>query len=98
MSCLGNILWFILGGFLNSIGWLLTGVLWCITLVGIPIGIQCFKMAKLQLAPFGKEIITTNDGIGNFILNIFSSKRKNFAYTIDLRKKMCYNIIRKLIQ
>lgn len=70
MSCLGNILWFILGGFLNSIGWLLTGVLWCITLVGIPIGIQCFKMAKLQLAPFGKEIITTNDGIGNFILNI----------------------------
>ena len=56
MSCLGNILWFILGGFLNSIGWLLTGVLWCITLVGIPIGIQCFKMAKLSLMPFGKEV------------------------------------------
>ena len=56
MSCLGNILWFILGGFLNSIGWLLTGVLWCITLVGIPIGIQCFKMAKLALMPFGAEV------------------------------------------
>lgn len=70
MSCLGNILWFIFGGFLNSIGWLLTGVLWCISIIGIPIGIQCFKMARLQLAPFGKEIITTNDSIGNFILNI----------------------------
>lgn len=70
MSCLGNILWFILGGFFNSLGWLLIGLLWCITIIGIPIGAQCFKMAKLQLAPFGKQIITTNDGGVSFILNI----------------------------
>jgi len=70
MSCLGNILWFILGGFINSLGWLLIGCLWSITIVGLPIGLQCFKMAKLQLAPFGKEIVTVNNGAGSLILNI----------------------------
>ena len=70
MSCLGNIVWFILGGFFNSIGWLITGCLWCLTIVGIPVGKQCFKMAALQFAPFGKEIVTVNDGAGSLILNI----------------------------
>lgn len=70
MSCLGNILWFIFGGFFNAIGWFFIGVLWCITIIGIPVGKQCFKMAGLQLAPFGKEIVTVNDGVGSLILNI----------------------------
>ncbi|MGM9925467.1 MAG: YccF domain-containing protein [Bacillus sp. (in: firmicutes)] len=70
MGCLGNIIWFILGGFFNALGWLCIGGLWCITIIGIPIGLQCFKMAKLQLAPFGKEIVTVNNGLGNFLLNI----------------------------
>ena len=70
MSCLGNILWFIFGGFFNSLGWLFFGAIWCITIVGIPVGLQCFKMASLQFAPFGKEIVTVNDGAGRFVLNI----------------------------
>ncbi|WP_042351902.1 YccF domain-containing protein [Bacillus massiliigorillae] len=70
MSCLGNILWFIFGGFFNALGWLLIGGLWCITIVGIPVGLQCFKMAKLQLAPFGKDIVTVNNGFGSLLLNI----------------------------
>jgi len=70
MSCLGNIIWFVLGGLIASIQWFLTGLLWCITIVGIPVGMQCFKLAKLQLAPFGKEIITTNDSSMGFLLNI----------------------------
>ena len=70
MSCLGNIIWFIFGGFLNAIGWFFTGILWCITIIGIPIGLQCFKMAGLQLAPFGKEVVETNFGIGSLFLNI----------------------------
>lgn len=70
MSCLGNILWFIFGGFINSLGWLCLGIIWCITIIGIPVGIQCFKMAKLQLAPFGKEIVTVDDGAGSTLLNI----------------------------
>lgn len=70
MSCLGNIIWIICGGFFNSLGWLLAGVLWCLSIVGIPVGLQCFKMASLQFAPFGKEVITVNDSAGSFMLNI----------------------------
>ena len=70
MSCLGNIIWFVFGGFFNAIGWFLAGCLWCITIIGIPIGKQCFKMAGLQLAPFGKEVITKNDSGVNLVLNI----------------------------
>lgn len=71
MSCLGNIIWFLFGGFIASLQWYLVGFLWCLTIVGIPIGKQCFKLGKLQLAPFGKNVVTTNDsGIG-LICNIF---------------------------
>jgi len=70
MSCLGNIIWFIFGGLVAGLQWFLTGLLWCITIVGIPVGIQCFKLAKLQFAPFGKEVITANDSSMGFFLNI----------------------------
>lgn len=56
MSCLGNIIWFIFGGALLGLSWLLAGLLWCITIVGIPIGMQCFKFAELAFFPFGKEV------------------------------------------
>lgn len=70
MSCLGNFIWIIFGGLVNSIAWLLAGVFWCITIVGIPIGLQCFKMASLQFAPFGKEVVTVDSGGGSLILNV----------------------------
>ncbi|MGI5893624.1 MAG: YccF domain-containing protein [Candidatus Merdivicinus sp.] len=69
MGCIGNILWFVLGGFLLGLGWLLAGILWCITIVGIPIGVQCFKFAKLAFFPFGKEI-RYGGGVGSLLLNI----------------------------
>ncbi|QFR24528.1 YccF domain-containing protein [Schleiferilactobacillus harbinensis] len=69
MGCLGNILWFIFGGFLSAIGWFLVGCVWCITIVGIPIGLQCFKIAGLSLWPFGKEVVPSNR-TGSLILNI----------------------------
>ena len=56
MKLLGNILWIILGGFLAALSWFFEGLLWCITIIGIPWGKQCFKFAKLSLAPFGKDI------------------------------------------
>ncbi len=52
MGCLGNILWFLCGGFC----WFLAGCLWCITIIGIPWGKQCFKFASLSFFPFGKEV------------------------------------------
>ena len=70
MSCLGNLVWIIFGGFFTSLGWLLIGCIWCVTIVGIPVGLQCFKMAKLQFAPFGKDIVTVDSGVGSFLLNI----------------------------
>ena len=69
MSCLGNIIWFIFGGFFGGLSWLLAGLLWCVTIVGIPVGLQCFKLASLSFWPFGKEVIDTGGGF-SFIINI----------------------------
>ena len=57
MTFLGNLLWFLFGGLIGGLGWTLAGCLWCITIVGIPVGLQCFKFAGLAFFPFGKEII-----------------------------------------
>ena len=57
MRLLGNILWFLLGGFISGLIWVLAGCFWCVTILGIPIGLQCFKFAKLVFWPFGKEIV-----------------------------------------
>lgn len=56
MGCLGNMLWFILGGAISGLSWVLAGCLWCITIVGIPFGMQQFKLVKLALMPFGAEV------------------------------------------
>lgn len=56
MSTIGNILWFLFGGLIGGLAWVLAGCLWCITILGIPIGKQCFKMAKLSLMPFGATV------------------------------------------
>lgn len=57
MTFLGNLLWFLFGGLIGGLGWTLAGYLWCITIVGIPVGLQCFKFAGLAFFPFGKEIV-----------------------------------------
>ena len=44
MSCLGNLIWFLFGGLWLGLGWVLAGLLWCVTIIGIPIGMQCFKL------------------------------------------------------
>ncbi len=57
MSILGNILWFICGGLLSGLSWVLAGLICCITIIGIPFGKQFFKIAKLSPMPFGAEVI-----------------------------------------
>jgi len=56
MNLLLNLIWLILGGFLVVLAYLLGGIVLCITIIGIPFGIACFKLAGLALAPFGCEI------------------------------------------
>ena len=63
MSGLGNILWFILGGFLVALMYFAAGLLMCVTVIGIPFGLQLMKIGVLALAPFGKDV-TTNDNAG----------------------------------
>ena len=57
MSLLGNIVWFVFGGLWSFLGYSLGALLMCLTLVGIPFGVQAFKLGVASLAPFGKEII-----------------------------------------
>ncbi len=59
MSFLLNIIWFLLGGFVVFLAYLVGGLILCLTIIGIPFGIQCFKLSILGLAPFGKEIRDT---------------------------------------
>ncbi len=69
MRFIGNVLWFIFGGWLSGLSWLLLGLLWCITIIGIPLGVQCFKFAKLACCPFGKDVQYSSD-TGSVLLNI----------------------------
>lgn len=69
MKTLGNIIWLIFGGLFSSISWLFLGIVWCVTIIGIPIGLQCFKFAGLVLWPFGKDIEYTNS-TGKIFLNV----------------------------
>lgn len=69
MRIIGNFLWCVFGGGINAILWGLAGVICCCTLVGIPMGIQCFKFARFVIWPFGKEIYYSNH-IVNFIWNL----------------------------
>lgn len=70
MSIIGNLLWFILGGIISGLSWILFGCLWCITIIGIPIGIQCFKFASIAFFPFGKEVVYGGGSV-SLIANIF---------------------------
>lgn len=59
-SCLNlimNIIWIIIGGFWISLSHLFWGILFCITIVGIPFGKQHFKLIELALFPFGKRVV-----------------------------------------
>ncbi|MCR4960797.1 MAG: YccF domain-containing protein [Lachnospiraceae bacterium] len=69
MKLLGNIIWFVFGGFISAICWWIAGLLWCITVVGIPVGVQCFKLSVLSLFPFGKEV-KYEGGAVSFLLNV----------------------------
>lgn len=82
MRCLGNILWFILGGMWMALGWLLAGVLWCITIIGIPVGVQCFKFAGLAAWPFGKEVVY-GGGVGSVLVNIIWILISGIALAIE---------------
>ena len=56
MSILGNIIWFIFGGFIMGALYIIAGLLFCITIIGIPFGIQLMKIGLLSMMPFVKSL------------------------------------------
>jgi uncharacterized membrane protein YccF (DUF307 family) len=62
MKTIGNILWFIFGGLWFALGYALAGLILCITIIGIPFGIQAFKLAGYSLWPFGRTVIASPQG------------------------------------
>jgi uncharacterized membrane protein YccF (DUF307 family) len=57
VSAVGNVLWFILAGWWLALAHLFAGVVLCLTIIGIPLGVASFKMAGAALVPFGREIV-----------------------------------------
>ena len=57
MKTIGNIIWLFTVGLLGAVIYLAAGLLFCVTIIGIPIGRQCFKFASLSLWPFGREVV-----------------------------------------
>lgn len=56
MSIIGNIFWILLVGFVPALIWLISGLLLCLTVIGIPFGLQCLKFARLTFLPFGSNV------------------------------------------
>lgn len=71
MRLLLNVLWIVLGGgFVIWLEYLVAGLLLCLTVIGIPFGVQCFKIAGLGLFPFGKEIGPSRPNSGGLLLGL----------------------------
>ena len=67
-SGIGNVFWFILSGVWLAIGHLVTGVLLCLTIIGIPLGLANFKLIPVSLFPLGKDIVPA--GAGNALVPV----------------------------
>jgi uncharacterized membrane protein YccF (DUF307 family) len=72
MSLLGNIIWLIFGGLIAGLGYILGGIGLCLTLIGIPFGLQSIKLGIAVMAPFGKELVELNnaDSVLRIIFNV----------------------------
>lgn len=72
MKVIGNILWIVLGGFAIALEYIVAGILMCLTIIGIPFGIQSFKLAGASLWPFGNEVKPTPSSGSGFstLLNV----------------------------
>jgi uncharacterized membrane protein YccF (DUF307 family) len=71
-SGIGNVLWFLLCGWWLALGHLITGVLLCITIIGIPLGIANFKLIPVSLLPLGREIVDVDDPrlVGDVVVTV----------------------------
>jgi uncharacterized membrane protein YccF (DUF307 family) len=64
LKTIGNLIWFFFGGFISAIGYVTGGLALCITIIGIPFGLQCFKIAGFVIWPFGRDVVTHDRSSG----------------------------------
>jgi len=64
MSLLGNIIWLIFGGFIAGLGYIIGGLLICLTIIGLPLGLKAIRFGLMVMAPFGKTVNQTDGGDG----------------------------------
>ncbi len=71
-NLLGNIIWLIFGGFIAALGYFIGGLVLCLTVIGIPFGLQCFKIGVFVLRPFGLQAVGSESSSGclSLLLNI----------------------------
>ena len=69
MNTLANILWIFFGGLETALGWAVSGLVFFVSIIGIPLGLQCFKMAQLSLVPFGQRVVY-GGGVPSLLANI----------------------------
>ena len=72
MRLIGNVIWLIFGGLLTCLGYLWGGFLLCLTIVGIPWGLQAMKIGIAHLTPFGRNVVATGGSIPviSFVFNL----------------------------
>ena len=102
MKTIGNVVWFVLCGIWLGIAYVLAGLLSCITIIGIPFGIQSFKMAKLALWPFGADIVWTyfgfaDDDAARNDLRLVQTNLVGSAGLVSMEDAAVCNMIRRAI-
>ncbi|MBQ7190491.1 MAG: YccF domain-containing protein [Kiritimatiellae bacterium] len=71
MALIGNILWFVFGGIWLGLEWVVSGLICCCTIIGIPYGVACFRIAGFAFCPFGRTLVECEDaGVCTFVLNV----------------------------
>ncbi len=72
MNGIGNLIWLLFEGFFAAVGYFVGGFVLCLTIIGIPFGLQCFKLGMFTLWPFGRQVVSTTASAGciSLLLNI----------------------------
>ena len=94
MKTLGNLIWLVLIGFWHCLGYMLAGIIFCITIIGIPLGIACFRIGSFALLPFGRTVETDYEAhpVGNVIWLALVGAGEAVAYAI-IGGILCVTII-----
>ena len=70
MKTIGNIIWVVFGGLISAIVLIFEAVFWCVTIIGIPIGVKLFQLASFVIWPFGKKVTKVKPSGFKTVLNV----------------------------